>query len=234
MKFSAKMLHIVHTKKREAMASRQYCIFPIGGWNLAPPFIADPLANVPFTITYPDWDFKTDSIIMRSETMGFSWDDDVWNTGGLSHDMVNWLNQLWHRIKTLWRELDLLAPWIGNPFLLTDARTVVTVQNVKQVKVEFLTPPTGVDFWYGTTDFAKFGFVAPVTTDNFRGAQTWLNWLRQIVTFDNYYDGVDIMCQGAAILGLANFFVAGPPPSITFAGWEGLSGTYDDRGLIFT
>lgn len=189
------------------------------------------MAVVPFTVMVPYWDIELGTVQNRIIHIGCTYDDDVHGSGGESDSLQNWLELIWQNAKRDWQRYNLLQNSETPDVILTDARGTFHVPLLRAIDINFLSVPQGVDFWWNSESFGKFGYISPISDVVFNNSQIWINFLRQRFTLNDVYDGFDILIHGGSILATAHFWSDFPMPPITFIGFNGFTGQYDDTGL---
>jgi len=160
------------------------------------------------------------------------WDDDVEGGGGLCQGLSTLLEQCWQDAVQEWA---LKRPRYADPIidnqLLGPGYNLLVADNLARIDVSIITPPEGLDFWYRSDDFAKYGFLAELSTNGPRQTQVWWNFPQQSFFPERENGGVSIFLQGLASVGLATAYQASWPPDILFNGFDGLQGSYNETGI---
>ena len=173
------------------------------------------------TLVMPYWDHALDVVdyynapaysylgsnIIREISYNSGMEDGT-NNLSILYSWINWLNPDWRSIYDL-TTVQVFGP--SSAFTTYPSATPIT-------RVEVAVSPTiahGIDFWWGTTVFAKFGFLAL----GLLGEAIWINFLNMALTFsvEQAYYGVSFCGYSGQEITVTTY---GPAslPYIIFAG----------------
>jgi hypothetical protein len=211
---------------------RSQTIYPTTGYAPAPPFVADPMSMQNFTIQFLQWNEKTGSYEDVVITIGIPWDDNVYNSGGISHGLVTYLSTLWQSLVIQAMLRPIVDGESRQQFALKSGSNLCQMDGAVVAYLHMVQPPPQIDYWYKSDDFAKYGWLAAFDPNLNKQQQHWWNFHDQIISIDNLFTaGVEVFMIGPDAIGVLELWAGKNIPEIVFSGAFGFSGTYDYKGL---
>jgi len=214
---------------------RSQSIYPSTGYTTAPPFVPDPLAEVPFEVILPYIDTITGTQHFRNMQIGIHFDDNVWNSGGRCSDLENWLQNYWQYLENYWLTWSVHSGKATYEDVQTEVTKSHTLSNSVRATVSVLNSDPSRSYYWGTSKISKYGSYQWSSDGAFFGEVGFLN-----SALNEFFappgGGVNVLrvnVLGPNPLALVSLWKLSQIPDITFTGWLGITGFYNANGITY-